>query len=78
MAEKIYLFALTKVQAKVAREALASACAGDWSEGDFCWTKREFDAAEEAGMRLAHPTCEVIGADADLMGAGAKQERNTE
>lgn len=67
MAERIYLFALTKLQARVAREALASACAGDWAEGDFCWTQREYESAEEAGVRLAHPCCVVLQENADLM-----------
>ncbi len=78
MTEKIYLFALTNLQARVARDALGSACAGSWSEGDFCWTKREFEAAEEAGMRLAHLSCEVIGQNSDLMIAAVKQTRDAE
>lgn len=78
MAEKIYLFALTKLQARVARSALNSACAGDWSDGDFCWKKHEFEAAEEAGTRLVHPACEVIGRNADLMIAAVKQTRDAE
>jgi len=76
MAKRIYLFALTKLQARVAREALGSACAGDWAEGDFCWTKREYEAAEEAGMRLAHPCCVVLGENADLMRMTSEQTRS--
>lgn len=60
MAERIYLFALTKLQAQTAREALHSALAGDWTEGDFCWTEREHKAAHEAAHRLSHPRCIVV------------------
>ena len=66
MAERIYLFALTKLQAQTAREALHSALAGDPSEGDFCWTEREQKAADEAAHRLARPTCLVIEDASDV------------
>jgi len=43
---------LNKTQIAVIITALESALAGEYDEGDCCWTEREADEAEKASEKL--------------------------
>jgi hypothetical protein len=52
MAKKTYSVRLTREELDVTLNALTSALAGDWEEGDFCWTEEEAGAADSAASKI--------------------------
>lgn len=54
MGAKVYEVRLTVMEMDVAIDALESAMAGDPSEGDFCWTGPQCEAARRASTKLKH------------------------